>query len=1053
MYHIHKGIHTITALLSAAVLLLLTTVIAACAEADFLDGSQQLLPTDGLTIMPSAWEMKVPTRLDDYHDANWTNNDDTYESNIEADDVLKEGDIGEKLDVFIAGITTPSFWKEYHLTKGQPFAGATAKVEDNQLDVLATGNWFDSEGITAGQTYDVYVAVNTEATHPEGGVGSKDALLALTNTNTDVDKLYKAQSDLNNSIENRRMMMDGHTQWTPTTDLSQTINVQLNRAEAKAVAHITFDPAFYLTRQAEGYTIASPMWKYVNWDQKTRVFADADPLTLDELDLKSNSGRSYPTAEGVESSYDYYYTEAEGVKTYYSSIDVEEKGGHFYFYQPSDTPGEDPTQIEVHKATSDMAVEIPYIDIITYTYAFGWGNEPMKYAPYVLVSYGYTKNQSTSFNYYRIPLVDEATTHALRRNHIYRVSAVIAGNGSSSLEEYSNPVDLHYEVVDWTERESQHSKVNGDRLYFFNLEPTLYNVYGEGAGTTADPKYRTQVISYSAHSDAQVSLSNIEVYYNNNDGKKPIATITGGNNTTSVGNLATDGYHIEVNQATQQIIVQTSVLKNHAVKFIKFRAYTSDRSDWQTQGFYADVTVKHFPIDNIQSISGKWSSRWDGVDPTTSTTYYTYNVYTYYRKKYKRTVDDWVEINQTQWANGIGSSNEGRMNANSPETAVNGYYAIGNGGSVTRQSNSRNNTPVDDSGLTITWNGTNVTIKNGNRTFRSDLQMGGYDYVSSYYTTGNNYNGGNFRGHATLNKYSNYYHLESTTQNSYDPAGSNWPTNVNYDWEWEKCTQAQYEASSSGNRKYETEEVTTTYLPAGVTEYTSETITTTGTPSTGDWTDYEKKTGSLYFGINYDGEVVYYNYYNYYYGFRAKWFDDATSICRQLNENGYASNTSANVGTDDNGKNNNHMYVIQITATSTDYVLGRPTIDGNYQSKDHVVSPAFMIASQLGAVQSAAFNGSRAATHCGTYMEVATDGTRYTGWRLPTAEEVKVIIKYQGDPDVKRDGIMSEVLGGENYYTLDGNSQATGIGTGNDTYVRCVRDLSAEEVKKLNEGI
>ena len=237
MYHIHKGIHTITALLSAAVLLLLTTVIAACAEADFLDGSQQLLPTDGLTIMPSAWEMKVPTRLDDYHDANWTNNDDTYESNIEADDVLKEGDIGEKLDVFIAGITTPSFWKEYHLTKGQPFAGATAKVEDNQLDVLATGNWFDSEGITAGQTYDVYVAVNTEATHPEGGVGSKDVLLALTNTNTDVDKLYKAQSDLNNSIESRRMMMDGHTQWTPTTDLSQTINVQLNRAEAKAVAH------------------------------------------------------------------------------------------------------------------------------------------------------------------------------------------------------------------------------------------------------------------------------------------------------------------------------------------------------------------------------------------------------------------------------------------------------------------------------------------------------------------------------------------------------------------------------------------------------------------------------------------------------------------------------------------------------------------------------------------------------------------------------------------------------------------------------------------------
>lgn len=957
MYHIHKGIHTITALLSAAVLLLLTTVIAACAEADLLDGSQPLPQTDGLAIVPSAWEMKVPTRLDDYSNYDWTNNDDTYESNIEADDVLKEGDIGEKLDVFISG-KTATFWKEYHLTKGQLFAGATAKVQDNQLDVLATGNWFDSEGITAGQTYDVYVAVNTEATHPEGGVGSKDALLALTNTNTDVDKLYKAQSDLNNSIENRRMMMDGHTQWTPTTDLSQTINVQLNRAEAKAVVHVTFDPAFYLTRQAEGYTIASPMWKYVNWDQKTRVFADAAPLTLDELDLKSNSGRSYPTAEGVESSYDYYYTEAEGVKTYYSSIDVEEKDGHFYFYQPSDTPGEDPTQIEVQKATSDMAVEVPYIDIITYTYAFGWGNEPMKYAPYVLVSYGYTKNQSTSFNYYRIPLVDEATTHALRRNHIYRVSAVIAGNGSSSLEEYSNPVDLHYEVVDWTERDSQHSKVNGDRLYFFNLEPTLYNVYGEGAGTTADPTYRTQVISYSAHSDAQVSLSNIEVYYNNNDGKKPIATIPGGNNTTSVGNLATDGYHIEVNQATQQIIVQTNVLKNHAVKFIKFRAYTSDRSDWQTQGFYADVTVKHFPIDNIQSIEGSWSTK----DARTSTRTGQFTTDLSVAETWDRYEIASGYTNYTDYQNNTSGINREyeRLN-NRPNNMGLGQYDWGS-------YNSEENAYLSSNGWYY-WR----TGNQGNRVYHRAR----YEY-----------------------KATTYYQIILG----------------DYTWVMWDTDQASHRAQKTTSdspfnaKVYYFDTRDNQYYCAPIVDYGS--------------------------NNNYKAQVwkLYENYYPGYY---------------------YDANDLSSYGRYDNLQNN-HMYVIQITATSPDYVLGRPTLDGNNQSDDHVVSPAFMIASQLGAVSSTWFTqqsnpGREAAKHCGQYMEVDVDGKKWTGWRLPTAEEIKVITKYQYDPDVQADGIMSEVLSGRYYYTLDGTTQET-KNTNTGTAVRCIRDLSAEEVNKLNEG-
>ena len=164
-------------------------------------------------------------------------------------------------------------------------------------------------------------------------------------------------------------------------------------------------------------------------------------------------------------------------------------------------------------------------------------------------------------------------------------------------------------------------------------------------------------------------------------------------------------------------------------------------------------------------------------------------------------------------------------------------------------------------------------------------------------------------------------------------------------------------------------------------------------------------------------------------------------------------------GTNDVGHlTNNHMYVIQISSTSDEYILGRPLVDSaTQQSFDQVVSPAFMIASQLGAVQP--FDnglGARAAEHCATYMEVGDDParTRYTGWRLPTAEEISVIIKYQsGDVgNVHIDAryrVMAEVLSGASYWALNNTRIATGVGSG-EGYVRCVRDLSADEIKKLN---
>lgn len=146
-------------------------------------------------------------------------------------------------------------------------------------------------------------------------------------------------------------------------------------------------------------------------------------------------------------------------------------------------------------------------------------------------------------------------------------------------------------------------------------------------------------------------------------------------------------------------------------------------------------------------------------------------------------------------------------------------------------------------------------------------------------------------------------------------------------------------------------------------------------------------------------------------------------------------------------QSNNHMYVIQITSTNGDYKIGHvQNIDSNTkQSQENVVSPAFALASQLGTVGQ--FDNSvDAAKHCADYVEVAKDGTRYDDWRLPTEDEIKVIAKYQFQ--LGQDAI-SAVLQGRTYWALNGNKVIANSSDSYDNYVRCVRDLSTEEIEKL----
>ena len=146
-------------------------------------------------------------------------------------------------------------------------------------------------------------------------------------------------------------------------------------------------------------------------------------------------------------------------------------------------------------------------------------------------------------------------------------------------------------------------------------------------------------------------------------------------------------------------------------------------------------------------------------------------------------------------------------------------------------------------------------------------------------------------------------------------------------------------------------------------------------------------------------------------------------------------------------QSNNHMYVVQITQANGNYTIGHVNnIDSKTKlSSENVVSPAFALASQLGTV-TAFDNGVNASKHCDDYVEVGKDGKRYDNWRLPTESEIKVIVNYQYN---KEQDVVTEVLRGGSYWALSGKQvEANSKGSGSG-YVRCVRDLSPEEVAEL----
>lgn len=169
--------------------------------------------------------------------------------------------------------------------------------------------------------------------------------------------------------------------------------------------------------------------------------------------------------------------------------------------------------------------------------------------------------------------------------------------------------------------------------------------------------------------------------------------------------------------------------------------------------------------------------------------------------------------------------------------------------------------------------------------------------------------------------------------------------------------------------------------------------------------------------------------------------------------------------------NNNMMYFVTITQTSDRYKIAYPLkeetiimagvapIQVEYAvssaENDQLASPTFMLASSLGGVTSAISGDDfwdSARKHCALYVETYKNGTetvKLDDWRLPTSEEIKVILQYQYND--KAQDVMDKILTEDYYYVCWGDAEGDGIvynehGNNNAKKgVRCVRDVKVTD--------
>lgn len=872
----------------------------------------------------------------------------TTKTTIDADGTRDENNLGSYLDVFIKGNDTDNtdFWKEYHLTN---------RDFSNPNGELLHVNW-KAEGYQVGKKYNVYVVVNGPALAHDP-VGSFYNLRALTHTDTDIFRLkYYAgdQGSVNNNsyayTSSKAFLMDGFVEnWKPSKDKStQTIEADnMARAAAKIVVNVKFDQDFLNELLAAGEIPQDPSFRYVNFATCSSVIRSetaGDPALATGRWLSLNSVNR---------------------------------------------------DVEVDSSTPEYSYNA---SLTTYSYAYSWGADNLSQglgAPYVMISVLYQVGDSREYHYYRIPVRPTGET-SLERNHIYMVTATIDNRGSYKVVDAMEPANLNYQVLEWTEENSEITHVTAKKRHFFMVMPLTQVLRGEGV--------QTAVLKYYAPEGASISIENIpETQLIADDATEPSLAYKAlyidkdGNpqGTESTVSISKD-------ETAQTITVRSTALANRASTFIRFRATYSYVDEGTPQTITQDIYIRHFPTDNISSIPGWYSYKYDGST----------------RREYSwdPETDGWVEEGWDKW--------EDYTDEYCPDRSTydNAYHNNND------MSSAENRVASSD---TPNWR---EYIRNDvpRSEFVSAIEndTGGYFFVGAKWNRQAGSEENAVEGSGT---YSRYWYwggpksTSTTTRWAYRPDDEN-----SYDWAevsglslifhtWTDINKYWYVKGSA--RLYYRDVPDYSWVRWGIDS------TTPVTPSITSKTVGESS--SLYFD--------------------ARYFDSGSGKIYKIKKN---TTTNLAVRGVDTGQSNNHMYIVQTSNTSDNYTIGYPVMNNKKESDDRTVSPAFMLASQLGSTYPVTADRKAIQTpavHCSQYVEVGLDGTVYDGWRLPTKDEIEIINQYQSRTGVNAVEI-STIFTGHYYSTIDGSNQAITGASGDDVeYLRCVRDLTPAEVEALNK--
>ncbi len=877
---------------------------------------------------------------------------------VDARDELRENFFGS-LDIFVkrqADAPGTAWFKEYHLNAGDAGVVVDPSKYDSeslldQAKQLLASNWAE-QGYVTGEPYDIYVTANNPHTAAGAAPANLTGLQALTTNDPQIFRYYlnytpPVTDDMYYSncmySEKKNFLMDGKIEgWTIDPSKSeQVFDVDLERAAAKIIVTVKFSDEKNIIMQPEP-TAANP---------------NPEPVKDEHGKAVYGSIKEYMALVGRTAGEPRW----KPVNFCYTGSDIAYDTDPLPANEPLMTSGSNYTIFK--EGTSSDNTENTFA-MVTYTYPIDWSADNDR-VPYVLLSVFYTRDSDGDQmrSYYRIPVCDESTVTSLDRNHIYIVDVELASLGASNeaFDAQDEELRIEYHVIPWTEtnmtQEATTVKISDTK--YLTIIPTEYTLKGDGTesvdlqwyasvsiddGRIVDIDPSTLKVSYVNYLGNTTDIKGTVTKQVRND-SGTLVTATDANTdgkrdiviTSTAPTTGAQGEKVIITLTPTGILrVESEALASRAVKDISFVAYLKNATGVDA----VPITIRHFPLDNIQSFTGVWSSKWDGGYDSRTLTEYT------------------TSLTEAQsWGSYTTQTN--------PSVSYDDYLAY---------SGAKTN------------NGANTTLTNAN-------------IATIFGVTNNNQRNAN---------------AYATGANSLETAKE---YNGKYYW-----------VTRTGTYNY-------TY-----TYHVADTFTLTGTvyghqvtkqiATTGSWVDWEFHTGTT----TYDN-----------IGFYAKVY--ANNVSNPIDSGGstyHTDNSFSNL-------TNPQMYVIQLTSTSNTYAIGRPVLDGNYQSQDNVCSPAFMIASQLGAVSGGAYTAATAAEHCGTYMEVDKDGNRYTGWRLPTKSEIETIIKYQTEGAASYGVTMVRVLAGRYYWALDGNSyQAYASGT-NNTFTRCVRDLTYEEIKRLNK--